>query len=212
MENQLSSNCTMTMSSLVGDEELTNSDGEFVCVDLQGFKTCGNNFIVKEICVYHEDFIFHGNVKSPYKFNQLPSFYKRQASWLTAFYHGITFNSGSITLNEAIQQTIGYVRGKKIFVKGAEKVEWLNGIYGKFCEIDCENLEDYTSIQMNSMKMNEIYPHCVYHTKLTTDADCHCAFINARNLYDVCSKNNLLLNENIQERNWRSDCQEVIRE
>lgn len=155
---------------------------EFAFIDVQGFKTIGNTFIVKEFCIIHDDFVFHNIVKSPCKFNQLLTAYRREANWVSCMYHGLTFDSGTITLHELIKNTLDHVDGKTIIVKGHEKVEWVKQIYEKWCDIQCENIEDYHSFSFSSKKRNEIV--CAHHKKLQPYANCHCALSNARELSD----------------------------
>lgn len=159
--------------------------GELTFVDVQGFKTIGNTFIVKEFCLSHKDFEFHNIVKSPQLRSELLRTYKRQADWLTFTYHGLKFDSGTLSLTELVQQTLEHVEGVTLVVKGLEKVEWVQQIYENRCEVDCLNVEDLHSSFKFSLKTgNEINSICMYHKRLHPFNQSHCALSNVRELRD----------------------------
>lgn len=161
-------------------------------IDVQGFKTAGNTFIVKEICLTHKDFEFHNIVKSPHMRSELLQIYKRQADWLSYTYHGLEFDSGTLTLTELVRQTLKHVVGTTLVVKGLEKVEWVRDIYDNWCEVDCLNVEDlHPSFKFSSKTKNEINPICKHHKKLHSFNQSHCALSNVRELRDFCSKANM---------------------
>lgn len=94
-------------------EEVTDHD--FVFVDLQGFRTTNDEFILKEFCLINggSEFVLHVNVIPPCDFTDLSSKYQRQAKWLTKFFHGIEFDSGFISLKEFIADVLPFVKEKK---------------------------------------------------------------------------------------------------
>lgn len=166
--------------------------GELVFVDLQGFKTNGNIFIVKEFCLSHKEFEFHNIVKSPHMRSKLSQTYKRQANWLTYTYHGLKFDSGTLSLRELVQQTLEHVDGATLIVKGLEKVEWVKRIYENWCEVDCINVEElHSSFTFSSKSRDEINSICGNHKKLHPFNQSHCALSNVRELRDFCLSTNV---------------------
>lgn len=170
--------------------EMMGSDitetNDFVIVDLQGFRTIRNRFIVKEFCLLDGDYKFHALVKSPFSFKQLPSYYQRIANWLTKNFHGLTFDCGDINVNELINSTYPHLEGKKILVKGAQKIQWLQYLFRKCGEIDCVNVEDFG---FNTIDItDQYYDVCYYHNNLYGWSDCHCALSNALKLHGIRDK------------------------
>lgn len=112
---------------------------EFV-VDVQGFKTSWNEFIVKELAIVPlgEDvqpvvYLF----KPPHDWNFLGARYKCENNWLYRNYHGLDWKDGEIPYDELNNVLKSAVRGaKKIYVKGLEKVRWLENIIPKVCNIE----------------------------------------------------------------------------
>lgn len=135
----------------------------FVFVDIQGFKTYGERFICKELCFVSEeddDDFYHAIIKSPYPFEKVPSFYKRQAKWLIKFVHGLTYDCGDVHLIQVIQDTYAKLMNKIIIVKGTEKISWMKHIYRNCGEIQCLNFEDL-DLDTNLEKLNSNM--CQYH-------------------------------------------------
>lgn len=157
--------------------------GELAFVDVQGFKTTSNTFIVKEFCLLHKDFAFHSIVRSPCMRSELLKIYRRQADWLSYTYHGLEFDSGTMLLTDLVQHTLEHVNGTSLVVKGVEKVEWLKEIYRDRCKVDCFNIEDYDpTFKFNAKTRFEINAICEYHKKLQPYSKSHCALSNAREL------------------------------
>ena len=97
-------------------------------LDIQGFKTSTNDFIVKEVAFapVEEDveptvFLF----KPPYPWTF--SNKKGPTAWLEQNYHGLSWNSGSIPYEEVekILRSIFPTNSADIYVKGLEKTKWL---------------------------------------------------------------------------------------
>lgn len=161
-------------------------------IDVQGFKTVGNTFIVKEICLAHKEFELHNIVKSPHMRSELLQIYKRQADRLTYTYHGLVFDSGTLTLSELVQRTSEHIVGRTLVVKGLEKVEWVKNIYENWCEVDCLNVEDlHPSFKFSSKTKTEINSICKHHKKLHPFNQSHCALSNVRELRDFYLKTNM---------------------
>ena len=109
-------------------------------VDVQGFKKIYNIFVVKELAVIPlgEDvqptvYVF----QPPHHWHLLSARYKCENSWLTRNYHGMNWRDGEIPYDEFEDILKSSVRGaKKIYVKGLEKVWWLENIIPKVCNIE----------------------------------------------------------------------------
>lgn len=155
---------------------------DLVFIDIQGFKIPQNRFMVKEFCIINEGDVFHAVVKHNYSFRFLPSFYQRQAIWLTRCFHGLLYESGNITIDEVRAIVYPKIKDKIIMVKGCEKAKWLQYIFRKFGEIDILNIED-CNFQMDCS--GEYIP-CDNHQKLCYNfKKCHCALSNAKLMKDI---------------------------
>ena len=102
-------------------------------VDVRGFKTTMNDFVVKELAIVPlEDdptpsvFLF----KPPYAGEKLLYKNKCENRWLEENFHGIMWRAGSI-LYEEISSTLSSVLlfAEKIYVKGLEKSKWLKKFF-----------------------------------------------------------------------------------
>lgn len=144
-----------------------------VYIDIQGFRTYKNRFIIKEFCLSDDDGIFHAIVKSPYSFKKLNDYYQRHANWVTRFCHGLTFDCGDITVAQLLESVYPRIKGKHILVKGAEKITWLRYIFRKYGEIEGSSIEAIGTI---SKELNDkIYDICNYHNHLFGWNPCRCA-------------------------------------
>lgn len=114
---------------------------ECAFVDLQGFLFDNNRFHVKEICILTKNIKFHEFVKPPIPFSELTAFYKKQADWLEESYHGLNWNAGYITSQEVRNTVLPILKGKIVFLKGANKVKWMKQILGDSFII-CINIEE----------------------------------------------------------------------
>lgn len=114
----------------------------YAFVDIQGFKSNTNRFVVKEIAIITQNITFHDIVKStPSAFSDLDAAHKKQAKWLTYNFHGLKWDWGFVTLQELRKQIEPILSGKIIYVKGDEKIHWLRQILG-FEWRSCHNIID----------------------------------------------------------------------
>lgn len=147
---------------------------EFAFVDLQGFISGYNKFVVKEICILTENIRSHEFVKSPLKFKFLSDFDKKQVEWLERNHHGLRWNSGYITLRELQRRISTIVQGKVLLVKGVHKVRWMKDILNSQ-DIICINVEDVDG----DFKLSDYRTEsCKKHMNVTC-ASVHCALRNA---------------------------------
>lgn len=197
-EKEIDANCeTSTVVKEEEEEENSNNkidivdavdddDDDYVFIDVQGFKTIGNMFIVKEFCLLDKDYEYHKIVKSPCLYNELSDVYKREAQWLTMCHHGLTFNSGDTTITELITQTVEHVQGRKkmIVVKGVEKCEWVREIYrNSDIDVQCVNVEEHHPSFRFAQNFN--LSTCAHHSRIIFNANCNCAQSHARQLRDL---------------------------
>lgn len=170
------------------DFDIEEEKPDLVFVDIQGFRNTKNRFICKEFCLVSTDEKYHVIVKSPYGFEKLPSYYKRQANWLTKYFHGIAFNDGDVHLIDVLQTVYKKILGKKIIVKGAHKVIWMKYIFRNCGEIDCVNIEDlgYSQRLCKTSKLGICYFHHKMYWK-----EWRCALTTALQLQTIVEESNL---------------------
>lgn len=135
--------CDLVIGQMwVRQDGLNMSEG-FVCIDLQGFKTTANTFIPKEISILTDGLEFHYILKSPCTYNQLEDRYKREAIYLSRAHHGLHFDANGIPLEDFVDRTLEHMDGKTCFVKGAEKIKWLEQMFYPWSEAFVfRNVED----------------------------------------------------------------------
>lgn len=142
-----------------GTKDVINN---FVFIDIQGFRN-RHRFICKEFCMISDSEKYHAIVKSPYNFEKLPIQYQRNANWLTKYFHGLSFECGNVFLRDVVKEIYPKLSGKKVLVKGGEKVEWLKNMFKGIGQIDCMNIEDLNN---NITDENDIeYQICDYHNE-----------------------------------------------
>lgn len=98
-------------------------------VDIQALKQPVNEFVVKELAIYRIGDIEKPKVfyfKSPFDWNLLPAKYKAENNWLYRNYHHISWNHGDYSY-DCIDVILHFnlVEAEAVFVKGREKLEWL---------------------------------------------------------------------------------------
>lgn len=168
------------------DDGLPDEYKDFVFVDVQGFRA-PRKFICKEFCLIDNDYEFHAIVKSTISFNQLSSDYKRNADWLTRFYHGIKFDSGDVDIKDVTRTIYPKIRGKTVLVKGEQKVNFFNYIFRRYPNINCVNIENL-NFDLN-LHNEEPYDICDYHNEVFGWKEGPCAYANALKLTDILINN-----------------------
>lgn len=180
-------------------EENSLLDYNYIFVDIQGFKTYRNRFICKEISVIDNDFIFHTLIKSPYDFNKIPAYYKRQAFWLTNFLHGLNYESGDINIIAVKEKLYKRLQERKIAVKSSEKIKWLKFMFHDCCVIDCVNFDDLDYDHIVDQKyiphricdfhndINLIHPECALKNTLSMQS---ISFQSRRKIFQMRKKIN----------------------
>ncbi|KAG7304598.1 hypothetical protein JYU34_011571 [Plutella xylostella] len=135
-----------------------------VIVDVQGFKTDDNQFILKEIAMIHEKQVQVFLIKPPFAYYDLSKTERRQVSWIERN-RGIYWKEGFIPYSCHKNYIVQLLSNKIIYTKGMEKVKWLieitknNNVY---------NLEDKNCPSLLSLydKYNDSIDviSCMYHT------------------------------------------------
>lgn len=128
----------------------------YLFVDLQGFKSAENEFIVKEFAYSTLEYTQVFLIKPPFPFSKLTESEKRQTRWIEK-HLGILWHEGYIDYREFKRLIVNHIKDKTIFVKGLEKIEWVKNLcsdctiidlaekgvpnllelYRKYCVLDC---------------------------------------------------------------------------
>lgn len=137
------------------------SDANFVYIDILGFKTYKNRFICKELCLKHNDYVYHTLMKSPYIFNKVPRKYQIQAHWMTNYFHGLSYDSGETHPIELKQRIFPIVQNKIVLVTSEDKKIWLEYFFRECGPINCVSLD---SLGYHSNFQSKIV--CEYHHKI----------------------------------------------
>ena len=102
-----------------------------IVIDFQGFKDNDNKYIIKELAIsglQNNDLLIHKIVAAPYAKETLNVKRKREAEWITVFYHGLDWNC---QLSDETYKHMMYklkelcYLSDKIFVKGEEKAKFI---------------------------------------------------------------------------------------
>lgn len=138
-------------------------------IDVQGFKTGNNKFIVKEFAAYDGTRICHYIFKQPFPFNCLPIEYQKQANWLMSHHHAIDWIDG-YTKHFLFPKIISDITTNvtEVYVKGREKADFIRK------HITATVLELPETPQLEQKTAN-----CFYHK----NDICICALSNVFNLY-----------------------------
>lgn len=158
-------------------------DDNYAFVDLQGFKSNTNRFVVKEIAILTRNITFHDIIKStPTTFSELDTAHKKQVKWLTYNFHGLKWDRGSITLQDLRKKIVSILNGKVAYVKGENKLKWLQQILGfniRICQIvDIEPLNCALSLSINNGSTYHKFQICKEHIAINHGKRCHCALKN----------------------------------
>lgn len=155
-------------------------------VDVQGFKTDENQFIVKEIAVLCNNHLQTLLIKQPYPFYDLTTSEKRQVSWIERNRH-IYWREGFVPYWQFKYYISDFLKDKNVYVKGLEKVQWIKEILP---DNTVYNLEDKgcPSIMKLYAEYNEsnLIFYCLYHSKI-------CAQKNVICLSKWCTTNKIFL-------------------
>lgn len=155
-------------------------------VDIQGFKTDDNKFILKEISIYYENHIQTFLVRQPFPFYDLSKSERKQVHWIERN-RGIYWSEGFIPYSNYKNVIVSILKDKFIFTKGDEKVRWMkeitenNNVYN----LENENCPSLLSLYEQYKSSNDLY-NCVYHNNV-------CALKNVLCLRKWCLDNKIIL-------------------
>lgn len=154
-------------------------------VDVQGFKTEANEFIIKEIAILCDKKIQVFLIKAPFPFYDLTKEERRQVSWIERN-RKIYWNEGVVPYSNYQNLIISILRDKCVYTKGSEKVSWLKNIVINNNNIN--NLEDKGCPSL--INLYKQYEHsqdlytCIYHDSI-------CALKNVICLKKWCKDYNI---------------------
>lgn len=132
-------------------------DNNVIFIDLQGFKSTSNRFIVKELAiVFNKNEYINFFVKPPFDFECLSIKRQREANWLTKNHHHINWNYGSVTYQSVCKFLKTNTRHSIVYTKGEEKKKWLEEMIHR----TIFNIEDIGCISFK--KIENKYPECIY--------------------------------------------------
>jgi hypothetical protein len=104
-------------------------------VDVQGFKSLNNEFIVKEFALCTSEYTQVFLIKPPYTFSRLSQDEKKRVLWLEKN-HGILWREGYVDPREFRRMIVNHLNNQTIFVKGSEKIQWINDLCANCTVID----------------------------------------------------------------------------
>lgn len=131
-------------------------------VDLQGFKTESNNFIVKEAAILRDgNKLLHWIFEPPFGIHRLTAAEIRQVRWLTKKHHGIAWSDGYVSYNKAKSCLKLALENTQVIVKGLEKKTWLCKLTGiEALDADTDLEEDVPRLSMLQKGLHR----CAFHT------------------------------------------------
>lgn len=137
-----------------------------VIVDVQGFKTESNEFIVKEIAIACRNQIAVFLIKPPYPFYSLTKKERLQVSWIERN-RNIYWKEGFIAYSNFAQHIVPYLEDKNIYVKGSEKVLWLKNVvnHDNVFNLEDKNCPSFKKLFDDYGKSITIYS-CLYHSNV----------------------------------------------
>lgn len=148
---------------------------DFAIIDVQGFKSNSDKFIVKEISCVTKNLTFNDIITEPYEFKNLNAASQEQAQWLTHNQHGIKWEEGNLTLEELHEEFLPIIRYKTIYVKGAEKVEWVRDIlnYDPRNTLSIIDVESHgCKLELNGENRNSENCSCSKHSNMIRTYNC----------------------------------------
>ena len=150
---------------------------EFI-IDVQGFKSLGNEFIVKELALISTDAkMYELHIfKPPCNFFDLPHHVQKQVLWLEKAHHGLFWGSGFRKYDQLKDIFANLKISGNVYVKGKEKQKIITDLLSK-PDVNVINLEDLGCPNLQELKSNFYQPQlikpCVFlHNPLK------CAYIN----------------------------------
>lgn len=156
-----------------------------VIVDVQGFKTDDNKFIVKEIAILYNNQLQVYHIKSPYPFYALTKTERKQVCWIERN-RQIYWREGYIPYFNCKDCIINFLCNKNIYTKGIEKVIWIKEITNNenVFNLEEKGCPNFSSLYQKYCNLKEVY-RCIYHKNI-------CALKNVFCLNVWCKENKVL--------------------
>lgn len=115
-------------------------------VEFEAFQCENGQFIVKELAITDVEHCTSRVVilKPPFERSRLSTKYKRVAEWLVNYYHGISWNEGTVDYKQL--QSILHDVSKTystIYTKGLEKTRFLSDFHKKVIDLNDMNVSKY---------------------------------------------------------------------
>lgn len=155
-------------------------------VDVQGFKTEDNRFILKEIAILCGEQVQVYLVQPPFSFNNLTIAERKQVRWIEKN-RKLNWHDGFIPYEKVFEYINEFFIDKVIYCKGVEKVKWIQDIVMSDNVINLEtiNCPKLLSLYEEYRFCSDIY-NCIYHSNI-------CALRNVLCLRKWCTNNKILL-------------------
>lgn len=156
-----------------------------VIVDVQGFKTKDNEFILKEIAILSEDQMLVFLVQPPYPFQNLTNEEKKQVKWIERN-RKVLWNDGFIPYESVYMYIVNFIVDKMIYCKGVEKMQWIKNILStdNVTNLETMNCPNLLSLYERYRNSSDIF-NCIYHPTI-------CALKNVTCLKKWCIDNKIL--------------------
>lgn len=163
-------------------------------VDVQGFKTDSNEFILKELAMQCGNHVIVLLIKPPYPFYSLTKTERRQVAWIENN-RNVFWDDGFIPYSNYKNHIVNFFKNKRIiFVKGLEKANWVRVMLQSVLNVgneylDVINIEDFGCPNLQTLcesykECPEIY-NCIYHSN-------YCALKNVNCIMKWSSENKIL--------------------
>lgn len=124
--------------------------------DVQFFRGNNKEILVKSFSfckLYDEDIVQHFIFKPPFDFYELNLSHRREAAHVTLNFHHLDWNDGFVEYKHVIPIIRSCLaNADEIFVKGYEKVKYLNSILPRKV---CYNIENLDCPNFKAMKANK---------------------------------------------------------
>lgn len=155
-----------------------------VIVDVQGFKSEGNEFIPKEIAIMCKGRIQVLLIKPPHPFYDLTKKERLQVSWIEKN-RGIYWNEGFVPYFNYKSCFLDFLKNKCIYTKGNEKVLWLKDILhiDNVYNLESKNCPSLLTLYKSYSTSPDIIS-CIHHNNI-------CALKNVYCLSKWCVENNV---------------------
>lgn len=157
-----------------------------VIVDVQGFKSEGNEFIPKEIAIMYKGCTQILLIKPPRAFHTLTKKERLQVAWIEKN-RGIYWNEGDVPYFNYKASLCNFFKNKSLFTKGNEKVLWLKDIFqiDNVYNLESKNCPSLVTLYKNYSTSSDIIS-CMHHTNI-------CALKNVLCLNKWCEDNYVLI-------------------